>query len=327
MKKLLISFLVLFSFCSYATGKLLIYYGYPSLVTINANTNPIGSLVGVSQALSDYDVIVLGAGLESPTHEDNANTKAIIAGIHDANPSCVIFGYVDLGVSTNNYSIAQMQNFVQQWQTMGVNGIFWDDAGYDFKVTRARQNTMILYARSLGLSSFMNAWLADDIFSSVVNATANPLGSASVMGSQDWFLLESLPYNKDTGWMPRATVIAKVQNALNWRKSMGSKIAAVSIIDYSVLPYAQQQSYRSLIQAFGFVASLDACGDCAYGFSSSGPNANRIFKGWWDSAMKGMAYQTLLQDTATTFNRHDYETVIMYVDGKTPTLTTPLSLK
>jgi hypothetical protein len=39
------------------------------------------------------------------------------------------FGYVDMGVTTKNLSISQMQIAVNNWTAMGVKGIMWDDAG------------------------------------------------------------------------------------------------------------------------------------------------------------------------------------------------------
>jgi hypothetical protein len=238
-------------------------------------------------------------------------------------------------VTTSNYTIAQMQVDAQQWQAMGVNGIFWDDAGYDYDTIRSRQTTMILYARSLGLASFMNAWNPDDVFSSTVDSAHNPTGAASVMGANDWFLLESFPYSAvpsssiNAGWVPRATLISRIQDAQNWRNSFGSKIAAASIVDYSTLTYIQQQYFRSMTQAIGFVSSFDAYGDSAYGYSASGANANKIFKGWWDMEMGRYAnqdgHQPLLQDTTTTFNRHDYETIVTYVDGSQWSFTTALT--
>jgi hypothetical protein len=55
-------------------------------------------------------------------------------------------------------------------------GIFWDDAGFDYGVTRQRQSGMIDYCHSLG----MNAWNPDDVLS----------GENIRMNSDDIYLLE-----------------------------------------------------------------------------------------------------------------------------------------
>lgn len=322
--------------------KLLIYYGYPSLLQVNGNaiqnTNGTPNLSGIAQAFAEYDVIVLGSGLESPTHSDHANTLAIISKIHSLKPSALIFGYIDLGVSTSNFTIAQMQAFTDQWKAMGVNGIFWDDAGYDYLNTRARQSTMILYARNKSLISFMNAYNPDDIFSSTAG-TYNPTGMPSVMSANDWFLLESLPFNNETtsapwatnsGWIDRTSLLNRITDAQSWRSTFGSKIAAVSVVNYAAgsasstaanfnANNAYNQYLRNVIQAIGFVSSFDAYGDCAQGFSAFGTNANQIFKGWFDLEMArfGQGPQPFSNDgpAGTTLSRYDYYTVVYYSTG------------
>lgn len=305
--------------------KLLIYYGYPSTV------NGIPTLSGIAQALSEYDVIVLGSGLEDPSHPDHNNTLNIISQVHTYRPSTLIFGYIDLGVSTSNYSLAQMQTYTSQWKAMGVNGIFWDDAGYDFYTTRARQNAMILYARNLGLITFMNSFRPEDVFSSTIDPLFNPTGAASVMSANDWFLLESFPFNTyayqaNQGWLDRATLINRINSATSYRASFGSKIAATSPVDYAVLNNAQKHYLRAMIQALGFIFSLDAYGDCAYGYSASGSNANIVFKGAWDMEMARygqLGIEPWNADKPNTFNRHDYETIVYYQDGTQWALVTP----
>lgn len=328
--------------------KLLIYYGYPSLLQVNGIAIP--TIDGIAQALSEYDVIVLGAGLEVPSHSDYVNTATIISKIHALKPSVLIFGYIDLGVSTSNFTIAQMQSFTDQWHASGADGIFWDDAGYDFNVTRQRQNNMILYARSKGMPSFMNAWNLEDIFSSTTVAAYNPTGMPTVLGPNDWFLLESLPYNNEvtsgpwalnSGWLDRSSLINTIAKAHSYRTSFGSKIAAVSIVNYLVgatatttpAKFRQNNSYnqyvRNMVQAIGFVASFDACGDSAQGFSAFGPNANQIFKGWYDPEMERYSThgpQIFTNDgpAGSTLTRYDYYTVVYYQTGNR-SVETPLS--
>ncbi len=49
---------------------------------------------------------------------------------------------------------------------MGVSGIFLDEAGYDWPViTRARQNTIIRFVHSLGMSAFLNAYQPETLTS------------------------------------------------------------------------------------------------------------------------------------------------------------------
>ncbi len=99
-----------------------IYYGWPSLVQ-GAN----GNLSSAIETFNQFDLIVFGDGIASPSHGDHNNTQIIIQALN--NYGKLTFGYVDLGVTTQNLSISQMQTIVNNWTAMGIQGIMWDDAG------------------------------------------------------------------------------------------------------------------------------------------------------------------------------------------------------
>jgi hypothetical protein len=93
---------------------LAIYYGWPSLVD-----NSQGNLTAASNCFEQFDLIVFGDGIWKTTHGDHLNTITIMSNLI-ANQKKV-FGYVDLGVSTQNLSVAQMQEAVNGWLAMGAN--------------------------------------------------------------------------------------------------------------------------------------------------------------------------------------------------------------
>ncbi|CAF1063370.1 unnamed protein product [Didymodactylos carnosus] len=68
-----------------------------------------------------------------------------------------VFGYVDLGASTENLTVEEMKHAVHGWKSMGAKGIFWDDAGFDYRVTRERQSQMLDFCHELNLACIMNA--------------------------------------------------------------------------------------------------------------------------------------------------------------------------
>lgn len=105
-----------------APKRMAIYYGYPSLVQ-NASWN----VAAATATFSQFDLIIFGDNISYPTHGDHANTQTIIGSLNAMGK--LTYGYVDLGVTTQNLSIAQMQTVVSNWSTMGIKGIFWDDAG------------------------------------------------------------------------------------------------------------------------------------------------------------------------------------------------------
>lgn len=292
--------------------KIIIYYGYPSLL------NGIPTLKGVAQAFSEWDIIVLGDGLEHPSHPDHANTRTIIEEIHALSPTSLVAGYIDLGVSTQNLSESQLQQYTVEWKDIGADLIFWDDAGFDFNTTRERQTFAIQTARANGLNSFMNSFNTDDIFS-----------GTSLMGVNDWFLLESLPFNDNAGvyvspgWEPRASVISRVQKAQGWRNIYGSRIASVSLVNYSAYTYDINQYFRYMIQAVGFTAGIDAYGDCESKFSAFGPGSNTVFKGAFDEEMGRFSKAIdIIPVTAgigpSSFQRYDYQTIAYYDENVGP---------
>ena len=156
------------------------------------------------------------------------------------------------------------------------------------------------------------------------------LGTPStLMGPNDWFLLEYLPYNDGgvysgtSNWEPRATMVARLNKALGHRNTYGSRIAATSLVDYSVKTNDANQYIRYTSQAVAFVAGLDAYGDnSGPSFSASGPTANFIFKGAWDEDMGRVgAYSrptALITEAAgsapATLRRYDYNTIVYYDD-------------
>ena len=298
--------------------KLLIYYGFPSLL------NSIPSLAGIAQAVSEYDVVVFGDGIQNPAHPDHANLQTIMDELRVLSPQTLVAGYIDLGVSTQNLTTAQIQQYTAWWADMGADLIFWDDAGFDFLTTRDRQNFAITTARANSMDSFMNAFDTDDLF----------VGSpATLMGPNDWFLLESLPYNDGgvyagtSNWEPRATMVARINKALGHRSAFKSRIAATSLVDYTAYTNDQNQYIRNTAQAVCFAAGLDAYGDNAGPFfSASGATANTIFKGAWDEDMGRASAYTIPAAMITvaagaepaSLRRYDYNTIVYYDEGFAP---------
>lgn len=187
-----------------------IYYGWPSLVE-----NSKGDVAKASSWFKQFDLLVFGDGIWKSSHGDHVKTKSIIENLI-ANKTKV-YGYVDLGVSTQNLNETQMRQAVDGWQAMGANGIFWDDAGYDYKVTRQRQSTMIQYCHSKGMNVIMNAWNPDDVLA----------GDNMQLNSNDTYLLESYlvadgKYSSLNDWKIKADICA------SYRKSFGVQMACLS---------------------------------------------------------------------------------------------------
>ncbi|MGF7232802.1 hypothetical protein [Arachidicoccus sp.] len=195
---------------------LCIYYGWPS--DVNGSN---GDITKATSTFQQFDLIVFGDGIWKTTHGDHVNATSIITNLNALGKA--VYGYTDLGVSTEDLSIADMKTAVDGWAVMGVKGIFWDDAGYDYNTTRARQDTMINYCHQKGLSVMMNAWNPDDVLG----------GADMLLDSSDIYVLESylISANKYTSL---STWRSKANKCAAYEASLGVKMACLSSGDSTI---------------------------------------------------------------------------------------------
>lgn len=182
-----------------APARLAIYYGIPSLVN-----GAGGDVERAAQVFAAYDVVVFGDGLEydrpriagpSAGPVEHERTRAIVRRLAAIRPAARLFGYLPLG-DTQGLSWTALAEGVRRWRDMGIHGIFLDEAGYDFGVTRERQSEVIDLIHSAGLRVFVNAFNPDDVLGSEIVPTnarggGNSLGLPSRLGAGDLLLLES----------------------------------------------------------------------------------------------------------------------------------------
>jgi hypothetical protein len=202
------------------------YYGQPSGVNGAA-----GDTALATRTFADYDIVVLGDGLEEITHIDHERTQTIIGNLKASGTR--VFGYVDLcvmgGPTCTNLPLSEIQAKADRWRAMGVAGIFLDQAGYDYHVSRDRLNAAVDYLHANGLAAFVNPWVPDDVFSPAVNATLNPAGTATHLGASDYSLHESFAVEL-ARFQDAATLAAKADRELGWKRELGTKIAVVNTL-------------------------------------------------------------------------------------------------
>lgn len=105
------------------------------------------------------------------------------------------FGYINLGDlhSEKYYSLIELHDKISSWEKMGVDGIFIDEAGFEFwtkeKIKyRERLNGVLDLVHAKGLSAMVNAWIPEDIFSAFPKMPAH-------LQKGDSFLLESYVFS------------------------------------------------------------------------------------------------------------------------------------
>lgn len=217
---------------SAAPRRLAVYYGYPSLV--NGARGDLDRAVAV---FSEYDVIVLGDGLEfsTPGHgagpDEHTFTRRLIQRLRVSGRRPLVYGYIDLGRS-QALALEEISDRIDRWAAMDAGGVFLDEAGYDFGVTRERQNAAITAAHAHRLSVCLNAFRPDDVFGSAPvplndSGGGNPTGIEPIVTSGDALLLESFAIRNDT---PEsiAALVARTREAIQGRTRFGTRVMAVS---------------------------------------------------------------------------------------------------
>lgn len=202
------------------------YYGQPSGVNGAA-----GDTALATRAFADYDIVVLGDGLEETAHPDHTRTQTIIGNLRTSGTR--VFGYVDLcvmgGGSCTNLALSEIEAKADRWRAMGVAGVFLDQAGYDYNVSRDRLNAAVDYLHANGLAAFVNPWVPNDVFSPAANPTLNPAGTATHLGASDYSLHESFAIEAAQFQDP-ATLAAKADAELGWKRALGTRIAVVNTL-------------------------------------------------------------------------------------------------
>jgi hypothetical protein len=149
--------------------RLAIYYGIPSLVNGAA-----GQADRAAAVFAEYDIVVFGDGLEfkdvvggrTPAGAgpvEYERTRAIIGQLARSARRTRVYGYVDLGHS-QNLPLDEIERRVALWKEMGAHGIFFDEAGYDYGVTRPRQNAAVDVVHARGMRVILNAFKPQDVF-------------------------------------------------------------------------------------------------------------------------------------------------------------------
>jgi hypothetical protein len=250
----------------------LFYYGY--LNSFNSATNGWNN-ENVAMDMAKYDICVFGDGIQDSSHPDYANTQIIIARLKAIKPDMEIYGYVSA-----NQDIADFQTKVNQWDTLQVNGIFIDEAGYDYGTTRDEQNACVQHVRSKTYAKkcFVNAWNMDHIIgttndASYPNSIFNPDLHVALLDSRDIYLLESFAvntgaYSENNGYATQADVLARGNKAVSHNITYGIKLATVGVIDNGNAS-GQTLSNFAYHSAVTFGVDFEGTSDTNYGASSA----------------------------------------------------------
>jgi hypothetical protein len=190
-------------------------------------------------------------------------------------PDILIYGYVSA-----NQTIGNFQTKVNEWDTLAVQGIFIDEAGYDYGVTRDGLNACIMHIRSKTNAKlcFVNSWNMDHIVGvvndvSYPNSTYNPELHASLLDSRDTYMLESFvvntaAYSGNNNYATQSDFIARGNKAVSLSNQFGVSLAALNVINNDNAA-GQQLSNFSYNAAVMYGLELSGTSDTSYAASSA----------------------------------------------------------
>lgn len=180
--------------------KMILQYGYPIAI------NDLWDVNKASAIYAMYDIVVFGDLYEKETHEAHIDTVNIISKVKILKTDIEIFGYIPIGGGLGaNLDTAEIQLRIDEWLATGATGIFLDEFGYDYLVTRERQNMAVDYAHSKGMNVIANSWNIDWVFNNDDGYIeweefyGNPNLVAPSINSNDYYLFENLFYYYEGG--------------------------------------------------------------------------------------------------------------------------------
>jgi hypothetical protein len=233
--------------------RLAIYYGYPSLVEGAA-----GDVARAVHTFAEYDAIVFGDGLElgrdaadAGLRAEYAALSAMVPRLHASARRPMLWGYVDLGRSQQLTQDAITRR-IDAWIRLGVDGIFFDEAGRDFGVTPARRSAAVRAVHERGLAAFMNAFDLNDLFEPAAAGQSNGPGA---LGRGDALLIESFAVREGILQTAEATA-RRAADALAWRARTGIKVfattTAAGAFDPAAFAFAWQRAASLGLDGIGW---------------------------------------------------------------------------
>jgi hypothetical protein len=243
--------------------KLAIYYGWPSLVR-DSNTEKSGSLDEAIQRFLQFDIVILGGGLESHDHPEHSKSRQIIKALHENKKEA--YGYIHLADSHHFqcFSEEELEYKLVKWKEMEMNGVLCDLINPVYHASADRVERVVNFAHSIGLgiiynTSFDSNWLEERV---IPYAKANDRILVEPFGTS--WKRSSYPNHK------------KMPPDLRKLRSKGIEIAAVSTYNSSQISTATKneqdalagifREYRKKAEAIGFSAYQFTNGE----YSSSG---------------------------------------------------------
>ena len=244
----------------------------------------------IEEIAGNFKNWVVGHTYQQPAHESYADTVAIIQAVRLRGVK--VYGYVPLGVTSFNFSQAQLGVLVDQWNTIGVDGIFIDEFGFDYGNTRTRQKTLVDYVHSLSLPIVANAWTIHDFLCDNVSelpfpsddwryvnfTTRNPTNIALTRTASDIYLFENFCYS-DVGatnmfdLQERAAVVralAATKNVKVWALAVFGETVPGTLDTSKLGSFTDLENVGAYISSNAYLYDFKVVGSGGFSFGSGG---------------------------------------------------------
>ena len=263
---------------------LLIYYGFPIAY------NGIWTTEGVIGEISKFDYFVCGDTYQQPTHVEFASTSTIVNGVRALGTK--VYGYVPIGVNTENRPMANLKTAVDQWIALGVDGIFLDEFGFDYGNTRQRQIDVVNFIHSKGLPICANAWVIEEFVCDTLAETGwasgdwkytrwqtcNPTDLPSPKMPGDFYMFENFCYSHlgptavwDTQERAQvASALAKAKNVNIWALAVFGETTPGVVDPTKLGSLGTLDKAGDYITANAYLYDFNIVGSGGFSFGSNG---------------------------------------------------------
>ena len=304
-----------------------VYYGIPSLVNGSGGDTDLAA-----EEFNNFRFIVYPDGLESSGHPDYNNAYIIATNLHTGTNNTKIFGYVPIGLAPNgeDLTLSQISNRIYQWYnnyTPYIDGIFLDEFGYDYNVTRERQNKAVDWVHNYGLKVIANGWNPDHCLALVddpgfPNSTYNSNLEPTHISNGDYYCYENWVWYSSNGgnadWEDKDLWKDKAYKVFKYKESLGINIFTISVEEASFANFGTAGS--RVHEDFAFWCVL-AVGFSNFQFSEYNYSSGNENLYWYDRITDdiGTNYISELQEVTNGIFYRYTDTGIIRLDWNTYT--------
>lgn len=207
-----------------------VYYGWPSYVN-GAN----GNVDAAVAEFEKYDLIIFPEDLATAEyltgteHGDKQNTIQIISDLKEKGKK--VFGYIAVGACEycRNWTIQNMSDMVDIYKyDYNMTGIFFDEFGYDYNVSKERQNSAIDTVYSEGVEVILNGGDVGQTLGNEYDPVYNSDEVATEIAKVDYYMSENFGIDDQGNLMINEWIYQKGVSQINYKNEHDIEILSLA---------------------------------------------------------------------------------------------------